>query len=118
MTSDSQTLKRQWTMLRSIPRYPSKITASELTTKLVIEQFNVSKRTIERDLIELSRSFPLTLDDRNKPYGWSWLKEAPSFNLPGLSGHESLMLAMAEDYLKELLPSITNEVLAHTLQCG
>lgn len=112
MTSDSQTLKRQWTMLRSIPRYPSKITASELTTKLVIEQFNVSKRTIERDLIELSRSFPLTLDDRNKPYGWSWLKEAPSFNLPGLSGHESLMLAMAEDYLKELLPSITNEVLA------
>lgn len=112
MTSDTQTLKRQWTMLRSIPRYPSKITASELTAKLVDEQFSVSKRTVERDLIELSRSFPLTLDDRNKPYGWSWLREAPSFDLPGLSGHESLMLAMAEDYLKELLPSITNEVLA------
>ena len=111
MTNDNQTLIRQWTMLRNIPRYPSKITAGELTTKLIAEQFSVSKRTIERDLIELSRSFPLTLDDRNKPFGWSWLREAPSFDLPGLSGHEALMLAMAEDYLKELLPSITNEVL-------
>lgn len=111
MTNDNQTLIRQWTMLRNIPRYPSKITAGELTTKLVAEQFSVSKRTIERDLIELSRSFPLTLDDRNKPFGWSWLREAPSFDLPGLSGHEALMLAMAENYLKELLPSITNEVL-------
>lgn len=112
MTSDNQTLLRQWNMLRMIPRYPSKITASELTSKLFAEQFSVSKRTVERDLIELSRFFPLTLDDRNKPYGWSWLREAPSFDLPGLSGHEALMLAMAEDYLKGLLPSITNEVLS------
>ncbi len=111
MTSDNQTLLRQWTMLRTIPRYPFKITASELTAKLIDEQFSVSKRTVERDLIDLSRSFPLVLDDRNKPYGWSWLRDAPSFNLPGLSSHEALMLAMAEDYLKELLPSVTNEVL-------
>ncbi len=98
-------------MLRAIPRYPLKITASELTVKLINEQFSVSKRTVQRDLLELSQSFPLTLDDRNKPYGWSWLREAPSFDLPGLSGHEALMLAMAEEYLKELLPSITNDVL-------
>ena len=112
MTRDNQTLLRQWTMLRTIPRYPFKITASELTAKLVDEQFSVSKRTIERDLIELSLSFPLALDERSKPYGWSWSKEAPGFDLPGLSGHEALLLAMAEDYLKELLPSITNEVLS------
>lgn len=111
MTSDNQTLLRQWTMLRTIPRYPSKITASELTGKLIDEQLSVTKRTVERDLNDLSRSFPLALDDRSKPYGWSWLREAPSFDLPGLSSHEALMLAMAEDYLKELLPSITNEVL-------
>jgi predicted DNA-binding transcriptional regulator YafY len=98
-------------MLRAIPRYPLKITANELTVKLLDEQFSVSKRTVERDLLELSQSFPLTIDDRNKPYGWSWLREAPSFDLPGLSGHEALMLAMAEEYLKELLPSITNDVL-------
>lgn len=99
-------------MLRTIPRYPLKITAGELTKKLANEQFVISKLTVERDLIELSRSFPLTQDDRNKPYGWSWQKDAISFNLPGLSNHEALMLVMTEQHLTELLPSITNDALA------
>ena len=77
MPANHETLLRQWQMLRYIPRYPAKITATQLKAKLDSEDFNVTKRTVERDLMDLSRAFPLTLDDRSKPYGWSWQKDAP-----------------------------------------
>lgn len=105
------TLLRQWQMLRQIPRYPQKITASELHRNLREEKFDVTKRTVERDLLSLSGLFPLGVDDRIKPYGWSWLKDAPLFSLPGLSPTEALTLAMVEQHLNTLLPSSTLEQL-------
>lgn len=101
------TLLRQWQMLRMIPRYPQKITAKALHEKLQAEQFDVTKRTVERDLLSLSEMFPLVSDERDKPYGWSWSKDAPVFNLPGLSHNEALTLAMVEQHLNSLLPSST-----------
>lgn len=101
------TLPRQWQMLRMIPRYPQKITAKSLHEKLQAEQFDVTKRTVERDLLTLSEMFPLVSDERDKPYGWSWSKDAPVFNLPGLSHNEALTLAMVEQHLNSLLPSST-----------
>jgi predicted DNA-binding transcriptional regulator YafY len=101
------TLPRQWQMLRMIPRYPQKITAKVLHEKLQGEQFDVTKRTVERDLLTLSEMFPLISDERDKPYGWSWSKDAPVFDLPGLSRNEALILAMVEQHLNNLLPSST-----------
>ncbi len=101
------TLLRQWHMLRMIPRHPQKITARALHEKLQAEQFDVTKRTVERDLLALSEMFPLVSDERDKPYGWSWSKDAPVFNLPGLSHNEALTLAMVEQHLDNLLPSST-----------
>jgi predicted DNA-binding transcriptional regulator YafY len=94
-------------MLRIIPRYPHKITAKLLLEKLLAERFDVTKRTVERDLIALSEMFPLVSDERDRPYGWSWSKDAPVFNLPGLSHHEALTLAMVEQHLNNLLPAST-----------
>ncbi len=101
------TLLRQWQMLRMVPRYPQKITAKLLHEKLQAEQFDVTKRTVERDLLALSEMFPLVSDERDKPYGWSWNKDAPGFNLPGLSRNEALTLAMVEQHLNNLLPAST-----------
>lgn len=101
------TLLRQWQMLRMIPRFPQKITAGDLHKRLLAEQFNVTKRTVERDLLSLSEMFPLVSDERDRPYGWSWNKDAPVFNLPGLSHTEALTLAMAEQHLNALLPPST-----------
>lgn len=103
----SDTLLRQWQMLRMIPRYPQKITARDLYDKLKLEQFELTKRTVERDLLSLSETFPLVSDERDKPYGWSWKKDAPLFSLPGLSQTEALTLAMVEQHLNSLLPSST-----------
>lgn len=98
-------------MLRLIPRYPQKIKAGDLLQKLELEGFNISKRTVERDLNELSTYFPLALDDRDRPYGWSWQKDAAAFDLPGISTNEALTLVMVEQHLKNLLPNTTIDVL-------
>lgn len=44
------------------------------------------------------------LDDRSKPFGWSWEQHAPVFDLPNLATDEALAFAMVEAYLKPLLP--------------
>lgn len=106
-SSEHDTLKRRWDLLRSIPRGPRKITASELHTILGGLGHDISSRSIERDLNTLSGIFPLVVDDRSKPFGWSWKKDAPVFDLPGLSDHEALTLILAEKHLAHLLPSST-----------
>lgn len=112
MPSNHETLLRQWQMLRYIPRYPAKISARELHEKLKAEDFDINKRSVERDLQSLSAVLPLSLDDRVKPYGWSWQKDAPAFNLPGLGNNEALTMVMVEQHLSALLPATTMDVLA------
>lgn len=112
MTAQNDTILRQWQMLRLIPRYPQKITASMLKSKLDAEQMVVSKRTVERDLHGLSLSFPIMLDDREKPFGWSWQKDASAFDLPGLGQHEALTLKLVQAQLKNLLPASTLDVMS------
>lgn len=74
--------------------------------------FEVTKRTIERDLQSLALRFPLYLDDRSKPYGWSWMKNANFEFMPRLSVSQSVTLLLAKLHLKNLLPvSIYEELL-------
>ena len=105
MSSNHQLLLRQWAMLRMIPRYPRKISAREMMEKLTSEGFTITKRTVERDLQGISATFPLVSDEREKPYGWSWAKDAPSFDLPGLSQSEALVFKLAQQYLVKLMPT-------------
>lgn len=107
MPSNHETLLRQWQMVRHIPRYPHKITARDLKGKLDAENFNVSKRTVERDLLDLSLTLPLALDDWERPYGWSWKKDAPAFDLPGIGNNEALAMLMVEQHLSMLVPTTT-----------
>ena len=76
MTSQNDTLLRLLTMLRYIPVHPQQVTAKELTKRLETDRFDVSKRTVERDLISLSEIFSLISNERSRPYGWSWSKQA------------------------------------------
>ncbi len=100
----SQTLARQWAMLRAIPRAPIKVTVSELASTLLDQGFKVSRRTVERDLHLLSGRFPLVLDDRTKPYGWSWMKGAGFEFMPVLTPSQAVALLLAKTHLRNLLP--------------
>ncbi len=105
MANANDQMLRQWTMLQHIPRFPQKITSRHLLDILDREGFSVSKRMVERDLQALSDRFPITSDEREKPYGWSWQKDAPAFDVPGLSASEALTFKLAEQYLSKLMPT-------------
>lgn len=104
MSSNSELLLRQWTMLRMIPRFPRKITAREVLQRIKREGFIVNKRTIERDLQAMSAVFPLVADEREKPYGWSWAEHAGNLDLPGMTPSQALTFKLAEQYLMKLMP--------------
>ena len=112
MAKNQDTLFRLWHLLQSLPRYPQKKTVKEIATALSHEDFEVTERTIQRDLLELSGLFPLDCDDRSKPFGWSWSKEARRFDLPGMTLNEALAWVMLEQHLQQMLPSSTAEHLS------
>ncbi|TXT26557.1 MAG: transcriptional regulator-like protein [Gallionellaceae bacterium] len=118
MPSQNDTQLRQWAMLRRIPQQPRQITALELTGRLESEGFEVSKRTVERDLHSLSGIFPLIANDRSRPYGWSWSKDAEAFALPAMSPLQALTLELARDHLSALLPASLLGTLAPYFKCA
>lgn len=91
-------------LLRRIPR-GRKITASELHRQLKDAGMERSERTIQRQLEMLSSHFEIERDERSKPYGYRWLERAQSLAVPHLTPHESLLLQLAEEHLKHLLPA-------------
>jgi predicted DNA-binding transcriptional regulator YafY len=100
----SETLLRQWEMLRSIPRAPAKVTVVTLLAKLAAAGFKTTKRTVQRELNTLSNVFPLASDDRSIPYGWNWAPDAPAFDLPAMDATTALSLRMIEQFLPSLMP--------------
>jgi predicted DNA-binding transcriptional regulator YafY len=91
-------------ILRRIPR-GRKITASELHAQLQSAGITREIRTIQRQLEMLSEHFEIERDDRNKPYGYSWLAHAQGLALTSMTPQESLLLGLAEEHLKRLLPA-------------
>lgn len=118
MQNQNDTQLRQWAMLKGIPQHPHKITAREITERLEAEGFEVSKRTVERDLLSLSAIFPLLANERSRPYGWSWNKDAESFSLPSMSPLQALTLELAHDHLATLLPASLLQTLAPYFRCA
>lgn len=104
-------LERQWLMLRMIPRAPRKITVAEIQDRLRASDFDVPVRTIQRDLKKLSRMFALKDDNRSKPYGWSWMKDAPVFDLPGMDPQTALTFKLVEMFLAGVIPPAVKQKL-------
>ena len=90
-------------LLRRIPR-GRKVTASDLHRQLKDAGIERDLRTIQRQLEMLSEHFEIERDDRSKPYGYRWLEQAKALALPNLTPQESLLLQLAEEHLKNLLP--------------
>ncbi len=91
-------------LLRRIPR-GRKVTTSELHSQLKSAGFERDLRTIQRQMEVLSQHFGIERDERSKPYGYRWLEHAPGLAVPHLSAQESLLLQLAHEHLKHLLPA-------------
>ena len=91
-------------LLRRIPR-GRKITASELHAQLSEAGLARDIRTIQRQLQMLTQQFDIERDDSASPYGYRWKELAKGMTLPSLTEQESLLLTLAEQLLRHLLPA-------------
>ena len=103
----NDTLHRQWHMLRMLPRAPRKIATAQIEASLCERGYEIDRRSIQRDLVNLSAMFPIECDNRSRPYGWSWSREASPFDLPCMDVHAALAFRVAAEHLEHLLPAST-----------
>lgn len=90
-------------LLKRIPR-TGRTSTVDLQAKLAAAGLKRDLRTIQRQLDILSERFGIERDTRDKPFGYRWKPNAGGFTIPALSRHESLLLMLAEQQLKTLLP--------------
>ena len=103
-------MDRQLAMLRLIPRSPRRIDTTTLRATLKNMGYDVTLRTVQRDLNQLSGRYSLASDE-SKPQGWWWEKDAPVLDVPGLDPQTAMVFRMVEEHLKPLLPESTLDVL-------
>lgn len=90
--------------LRRIPR-ERKISATELQSQLDGAGYERDLRSIQRQLRQVIEHFDVECDDRSKPFGYRWKEKAVGLSLPGMNQQESLVLELAQQHLRNLLPS-------------
>jgi predicted DNA-binding transcriptional regulator YafY len=90
-------------LLRRIPKGRT-ATAPQLKRQLADAGIERDVRTIERHLEALSGHFEIYRDETSKPYRYSWKASAKGISLPTLTAQECLLLTLAEQQLKMLLP--------------
>ena len=98
-------IQRQWEMLRLIPRHdlPGR-TAAELAAALSMRGYEVTRRTVERDLESLLECMPLDINNGERPQRWRWQKTR-SLDVPGMEVAEAMALTMMQDAMSAHLPS-------------
>jgi predicted DNA-binding transcriptional regulator YafY len=102
--SNHHTLARQWELLKRLPTRAPGITAREMTAFLADQGHTVTKRTVERDLMELAHVFGIYCDEDSKPYGWHWV-QGSAMDFGSIELTDAVSLALAEQLLKEMLPA-------------
>jgi predicted DNA-binding transcriptional regulator YafY len=97
-------MQRQWEMLRLIPRHdqPGR-TAAEVAAALSMRGYEVTRRTVERDLESLLECMPLEIN-RERPQRWRWQKTR-GLDVPGMEAAEAMALYMMRDAMTAHLPS-------------
>ncbi|MDV2468772.1 WYL domain-containing protein [Acinetobacter chinensis] len=98
----SNSLYRQWQILSRLSS--GKWTGTrELQDTLQREGIDISLRTIQRDLNQISQRFPIE-SNKEVPQGWRWRADAPIQSLPHMTSSQAVTFMMVEEHLKHLLP--------------
>lgn len=104
MPKKTNTLARQWALLRTMPSAPRRISTSELHQRLHHEGFEVDVRSIQRDLNDLSGPFPLAPSMEGRTQYWQWMEGSKGLEIPAMSRSTALVFELAHQYLEPLLP--------------
>ena len=100
--NSTATTARQWELLNLLERGSWRGT-HHLHEQLSLANFDVSLRTVQRDLNALSKRFPIEKNNAN-PQGWRWKEDAPVQSLPHMNLSQAVAFNMVEANLAQLLP--------------
>ena len=98
----SNSLYRQWQILSRLST-GKWMGTRELQENLEREGIEISLRTIQRDLNQISQRFPIE-SNKTVPQGWRWRSDAPIQSLPHMTSSQAVTFMMVEEHLKHLLP--------------
>ena len=98
----SNSLYRQWQILSRLST-GKWMGTRELQEVLQREGIDISLRTIQRDLNQISQRFPIE-SNKTVPQGWRWRSDAPIQSLPHMTSSQAVTFMMVEEHLKHLLP--------------
>lgn len=98
----SNSLYRQWQILSRLST-GKWMGTRELQETLEREGIDISLRTIQRDLNQISQRFPIE-SNKTVPQGWRWRSDAPIQSLPHMTSSQAVTFMMVEEHLKHLLP--------------
>ncbi|MEQ1533778.1 MAG: WYL domain-containing protein [Sideroxydans sp.] len=91
-------MRRQWELLMMLPASGTGRTALELAKLINESGYAISKRQVERDLVQLRDAFMLEHDEETTPRGWRWP------NGLSMTISEALSLSLLEETIKSLMP--------------
>jgi predicted DNA-binding transcriptional regulator YafY len=91
-------------LLRRIPRV-GLVTTAQLQEQLASMGLVRDLRTIQRHLKTLSEQFEIERNEESKPFGYRWKQRAKGLAMPMLSEQDSLLLTLAQQHLRNLLPA-------------
>lgn len=96
-------LSRQWELLTLIPSKLPGLTVSDLKERLQDRGYEVSKRTVARDLEALSMTFPIVSEQRASADYFA-LRPGTHIDLPSMTLAQALSFRLIEDFFRPLLP--------------
>lgn len=96
------TTARQWQILSQLDR-KRWLGTTHIKDQLDLMGFDISLRTIQRDLNALAERFPIEKNNTN-PQGWRWREDAPMQSLPHMNLSQAVAFSMVKDNLTQLLP--------------
>ena len=97
-----ETIKRTHSILRMMNQIPK--TSKQIYNRLIDQGFDISERTVLRDMQTLPEEFPekVYVIDRMKPYSYKLPKGTPKDS--AMNPKEAVCLQLAKDYLNPILP--------------
>lgn len=113
--SNNSTIARQWEMLNKLPRRTPGISASEMMEWLRDQGYEVTKRTVERDLRDLSTLFGIGSNEENTPFRWYWIPTARD-HYESVELGEALSLVLCEKILSSLLSAELHNAIVPKLE--
>lgn len=113
MRTATDTTLRHLAMLAAIPARPNTKSTRQIREELRGKDpdFDVSPRTIQRSLEQLSRVFPIASETRGRANHWYWVERNALTQIPAMSESTAFVLRLAADYLRQIMPPETLRVL-------